>query len=204
MPRLLNYITAPNVMIWSAVVASCAVPGMFNSAQLMAKDRYGNYGPWNSTEDKWIDGSVENDLPMRRLSELFNVNHFIVSQVNPHINPFLVDNGIKHSGFIYRLSSKLWFLIHSEWQYRLQQLQQFGIMPKVVHVMYNILEQKYSGDINIVPQLALRDIRRMAAAVNKEDVFDAIKRAERATWPSKESELSQSWYIKFSRNIDYS
>jgi len=27
------------------------------------------------------DGSVENDLPMQQLSELFNVNHFIVSQV---------------------------------------------------------------------------------------------------------------------------
>lgn len=27
------------------------------------------------------DGSVEADLPMDRLSELFNINHFIVSQV---------------------------------------------------------------------------------------------------------------------------
>jgi TAG lipase/steryl ester hydrolase/phospholipase A2/LPA acyltransferase len=39
----------------------------------------------------WSDGSLENDLPMTRLSELFNVNHFIVSQGNPslqqnHIN----------------------------------------------------------------------------------------------------------------------
>ena len=30
----------------------------------------------------WIDGSVENDLPMARISELFGVNHFIVSQGN--------------------------------------------------------------------------------------------------------------------------
>lgn len=29
----------------------------------------------------YSDGSVENDLPMQQLSELFNVNHFIVSQV---------------------------------------------------------------------------------------------------------------------------
>ena len=28
------------------------------------------------------DGSIENELPMNQLSELFNVNHFIVSQVN--------------------------------------------------------------------------------------------------------------------------
>jgi predicted acylesterase/phospholipase RssA len=32
----------------------------------------------------YTDGSLENDLPMQQLSELFNVNHFIVSQVNFH------------------------------------------------------------------------------------------------------------------------
>jgi predicted acylesterase/phospholipase RssA len=32
----------------------------------------------------YSDGSLESDLPMQQLSELFNVNHFIVSQVNPH------------------------------------------------------------------------------------------------------------------------
>jgi len=38
---------------------------------------------------KWVDGSVHQDLPMNRLAELFNVNHFIVSQTNPHVLPFL-------------------------------------------------------------------------------------------------------------------
>ena len=32
----------------------------------------------------YTDGSIESDLPMQQLSELFNVNHFIVSQVNAH------------------------------------------------------------------------------------------------------------------------
>lgn len=31
---------------------------------------------------RFSDGSVESDLPMQQLSELFNVNHFIVSQVD--------------------------------------------------------------------------------------------------------------------------
>lgn len=38
---------------------------------------------------RWRDGSLESDLPMMQLKELFNVNHFIVSQANPHIAPFL-------------------------------------------------------------------------------------------------------------------
>ncbi len=29
------------------------------------------------------------DLPTARLSELFNVNHFVVSQTNPHAIPFM-------------------------------------------------------------------------------------------------------------------
>lgn len=56
----------------------------------MAKDpKTGQAQPWNASPQRWIDGSVDNDLPMAKLSELFNVNHFIVSQVNPHIVPFL-------------------------------------------------------------------------------------------------------------------
>lgn len=30
---------------------------------------------------RWFDGSLEMDLPMRGLSEMFNVNYFLVSQV---------------------------------------------------------------------------------------------------------------------------
>ncbi len=38
---------------------------------------------------RWRDGSLEEDLPMRGLAELFNVNYFICSQTNPHIVPAL-------------------------------------------------------------------------------------------------------------------
>ena len=90
LPRLLNYLTAPNVLIWSAIAASCSVPFMFSSYEILAKDpKTGCAKPWNAYPERWIDGSVDNDLPMAKLSELFNVNHFVVSQVNPHIVPFL-------------------------------------------------------------------------------------------------------------------
>lgn len=35
--RLLNYLTTPNVLVWSAVCASCAIPGMFEKAELYQK-----------------------------------------------------------------------------------------------------------------------------------------------------------------------
>jgi len=99
-PRCLNYLTSPHVVIWSAVTASCAFPGLFEAQELMAKDRSGeiipyhppfNIGPeeGSTPSRRWRDGSLEIDLPMMQLKELFNVNHFIVSQANPHIAPLL-------------------------------------------------------------------------------------------------------------------
>jgi TAG lipase/steryl ester hydrolase/phospholipase A2/LPA acyltransferase len=38
---------------------------------------------------RWRDGSLELDLPTFLLAEMFNCNHFIVSQTNPHIVPLL-------------------------------------------------------------------------------------------------------------------
>lgn len=108
-PRCLNYLTAPHVLIWSAVTASCAFPGLFEAQELMAKDRFGDivpfHAPFESTEQgtnevrRWRDGSLESDLPIIQLKELFNVNHFIVSQANPHIVPLLRIKGlIRHYG----------------------------------------------------------------------------------------------------------
>ncbi|KAF6147852.1 hypothetical protein GIB67_014432 [Kingdonia uniflora] len=100
-PRCLNYLTSPHVVIWSAVTASCAFPGLFEAQELMAKDRFGEIVPYHPPFHlgpdevsgppvrRWRDGSLESDLPMMQLKELFNVNHFIVSQANPHIAPLL-------------------------------------------------------------------------------------------------------------------
>jgi len=88
-PRLLNYLTTPNVLVWSAVCASCAIPGMYAKVDLMQKLDDGSitqYDP-SSKRMQFVDGSVASDLPMQRLTELFNVNTFIVSQVNPHVCP---------------------------------------------------------------------------------------------------------------------
>ena len=68
-------------------------------------------------DETWIDGSVESDLPMKRISQLFNVNHFIVSQVNPHVVPFL-QKSLKSSIFD-RLYRKALFLVRSELLHRL-------------------------------------------------------------------------------------
>ena len=86
-PRLLNYLSSPEALVRHAVLASCAVPMVFKPVQLMARQR-GEVKPWMENE-LWVDGSVSGDLPFTPLTQMFNINHFITSQANPHVVPFL-------------------------------------------------------------------------------------------------------------------
>ncbi|CAG7564406.1 unnamed protein product [Fusarium equiseti] len=195
LPRLLNYVTAPNVMIWSAVAASCSVPLVFNAAPLLVKDPItGEHKPWNPTPQRWIDGSVDNDLPMTRLSEMFNVNHFIVSQVNPHVVPFLAkDDHLspvrkpeptqQTTGDQYDWLWTMTSLARDEALHRLHFLAELGIMPNLATKFQSVLSQKYSGDINILPEMGLNDLPRLLRNPSPEFMMRACLMGERATWP---------------------
>ncbi|KAF2000278.1 patatin-domain-containing protein, partial [Amniculicola lignicola CBS 123094] len=165
LPRLLNYVTAPNVIIWSAVCASCSVPFVFSAASLLAKDpKTGKEVPWNPTPNAgWIDGSVDNDLPMTRLAEMFNVNHFIVSQVNPHVVPFLAKEEEMIAAEAQQTSmfsaGPAWMhnmanLAKGEALHRLHVLSELGIFPNYLTKARSILNQRYSGDITIFPSIS--------------------------------------------------
>ncbi|KAJ8069980.1 hypothetical protein OCU04_000384 [Sclerotinia nivalis] len=197
LPRLLNYITAPNVMIWSAVAASCSVPLLFSAAELLVKNPLtGEKSSWDPTPQRWIDGSVDNDLPMTRLAEMFNVNHFIVSQVNPHVIPFITkeEEAIKEAvlkegdggpGWVYSLTK----LAKAEALHRMQVLAELGVFPNLVTKCKSILSQKYSGDITILPEISFKDFPRILKNPTSEFMVQACLAGERATWPK----LSRVW-----------
>jgi len=195
LPRLLNYVTAPNVMIWSAVAASCSVPLVFSAAHLLVKDPVtGEHSSWDSTPQMWIDGSVDNDLPMTRLAEMFNVNHFIVSQVNPHVAPFLAREdaqgygGVKvpqqlesaaDSNWLYALTA----LAKSEALHRMQIMGEMGIFTTLVSKLQAVLSQKYSGDINIFPAVGVFDLPRILKNPTPPFMERMGLLGERGTWP---------------------
>jgi hypothetical protein len=55
--KLLNYMTAPDTVIWSALLASSAVPGILNPVVLLQKLKNGSVVPWN-WGSKFKDGSL--------------------------------------------------------------------------------------------------------------------------------------------------
>ena len=193
-PRLLNYITAPNVIIWSAVAASCSVPLVYTAASLLAKDpRTGEQRPWSQSPQKWIDGSVDNDIPMTRLAEMFNVNHFIVSQVNPHVVPFLEKDDeemvaeVQKSnaafaagpGWVHTMTT----LAKDEAMHRMHVLQEMGVLSHTLSKVRSILGQRYSGDITILPKISYANFPRVLTNPTTDFMEQAMLSGERATWP---------------------
>ncbi|GES62442.1 Patatin family phospholipase [Aspergillus terreus] len=193
LPRLLNYITAPNVLIWSAVAVSCSVPLVFTPPVLMAKDPItGIAVPWNGLHKHYIDGSVDGDLPMNRLSEMFNVNHFIVSQVNPHVVPFLQKSDYPRSDPTALSSERGWLrwihlmtdLAKDEVLHRLSLAADMGIFPNALTKVVSVVNQKYSGDINIYPQMTYSDLPLILQNPTADFLKRAKDRGEQATWPN--------------------
>ena len=170
------------------------MPFIFSAASLLAKNpKTGEAVPWDPSPQRWIDGSVDNDIPMTRLAEMFNVNHFIVSQVNPHVVPFLVKEEESIAQEAHHSSSTVasgptWLhsitdLAKGEALHRMHTMAEIGIFPNTLSKAVSVLSQKYSGDITIFPEISYADFPRMLSNPTTEFMIQATLCGERATWP---------------------
>jgi predicted acylesterase/phospholipase RssA len=180
-PRMLNYITAPSVVIWSAVAASCSLPKIFKAGKILAKNAKGELVNWDNSDIDFIDGSLQSDVPKRHLSQLFHVNYFIVSQVNPHIVAFLPK--APTGCFIDSFYRKVLALVSSELQYRLPSFFDWPFINVPAQYLLSILSQRYDGDVTIVPDIAISDWVTLLSNPDKQFIKRAILRGEKSTWP---------------------
>lgn len=126
-PSLLNYITSPNVIIWTAIYASIGTGVLSDDVKLYVKDFNNNIVPQTpdldvkflkpqdvsysrryfspheskskeSSNESYLDSNfnVNGKTAYTRLTELFNVNHFITSLARPYLAP-LISNDLKHN-----------------------------------------------------------------------------------------------------------
>ncbi|KAH9101798.1 hypothetical protein LEN26_013873 [Aphanomyces euteiches] len=181
-PQLLNYLTAPNVLIWSASLASCAIPLVFAPVELYGKDQHGHIVPVYREGLKWSDGSVECDLPMERLSELFNVNHFIVSQVNIHYK-FI-------SGYESLGGGDLLGFLKKQMKAYIKNIAEFGLNTSVLKLfgvgLVPLLTQTYEGDItiSIASQVSfLQMVKQVLTNPSPSHFHELVLAGERSVWP---------------------
>ncbi len=182
-PRLLNYLTTPYLYLREAVLASSAVPVLFQPVQLMTKDEEGQRVPYMPSL-RWTDGSLKSDLPTLRLRRLHNVNHFIVSQTNPHVIPFL-RAAPEELGLAGTLREYAYSTLRGSAQYALG-VGRVGLpidgVRRYIDNASSILEQDYRGNITILPKLSVWRYAHVTANPKLDAVKRFIFEGERATW----------------------
>jgi NTE family protein len=187
--RLLNAITSPNVFIRSAVMASCAVPGVFPPVMLMAKNVHGETQPYLPTR-KWVDGSIADDLPAKRLSRLYSTNHYIVSMVNPIATPFL-SNGKERGRLAAALGSlgvgvgrEILNFYRGVAQKQGDNWPRFNLLLNGVHAL---MDQEYSGDINIVPSFRWYNPAKILSHLSEEELVKLMEGGEHSSFRNIEA-----------------
>ncbi len=184
-PRLLTWLTAPDVLVARAALASSALPGLFPPVELAARRPGGEIAPWIPGE-RWVDGSLYGDLPKQRLARLHNVNHFIVSQTNPHVLPFVRHHGRR--GLAPALAGLAGATARSQVAYgadvvRRATRRASGPAGQLAEQAYALVSQDYRGDIDIHPRLQPSLIRKVVSNPSREDLAHFIREGERSVWP---------------------
>lgn len=199
--RLLNAITSPNVFIREAVLASGAVPGVYPPVTLAAKDHIGERQAYLPSE-KWVDGSVSDDMPAKRLARLYGVNHYVVSQTNPHVIPFVTDSkrrkdtiGVwKDAG-----TKTARALVNASATTLEKPLSLSPALARATNLWLSVINQDYVGDINILPANRYFNPFRVLAFLTEKEILDLVEAGERAAWPKIEMIRIQA---RISRTLD--
>lgn len=181
-PRVLNYITAPNVSVSRSALVSCAVPGLFPPGTLTARDIFGTETPY-IPEEKWADGSLYMDLPVSRLSRLHNVNHFIVSQTNPLALPFIVRREKGVASFALKMTGTAVKSSVREILEAARERFSTAAANQLLNLAHALIRQSYTGHINIYPDFPVSLYRKVFSNPGPEDLKLFIRTGERAAWP---------------------
>ncbi|KAF3913355.1 hypothetical protein ABW20_dc0105498 [Dactylellina cionopaga] len=196
-PVLLNHITTPNVLIYTAACASNATGGLYKAVELLCKDHNGEVVPYISTMPQGqpstgasapplsshakakLSSRKQGDprsSPHARVAELFNVNHFIISQARPYIAPF-ISPAHTHS-----TSSSFYKLLGLEVRHRLQQIDMLGLLPAGIR-KFLIDEVVPGSTITVVPDLSWADFEMLVENPNRERVGYWVVKGEKSVWP---------------------
>ncbi|KNC97765.1 uncharacterized protein SPPG_06765 [Spizellomyces punctatus DAOM BR117] len=192
--KLCNYITTPNVVVATAVMASSAVPGVLNPIELLMKNETGQLVPFRGSGRRWRDGSLMMDIPERELHRLWNVNFTIVSQVNPHIVLFFFDRrGSAGSPTSHRhgqgwrggfVASALVHHFKLDLQKWMTLIKDFELLPRVLGTdVSDVFLQRFEGSVTIVPKPTISDYRYILEDPTNERMVKYISKGQVQAWP---------------------
>lgn len=197
------------------MASNASSPSLYGrrKATVLCKDAHGNITPWapaNTTDFRhWTHVSYsERDSPLRRIAELFNVNHFIVSQARPYLIPFLQSD--MHGPSLLETRSKttqlsvfLVRMVGLEISHRLRQLDTLRLLPSGIR-RFLVDEQIPAAAMTLVPEVTAGDFVRLLETPTRETLKYWIVKGERSVWPAVaalrircavENELDRSYQV---------
>ncbi|KAF7799125.1 hypothetical protein EIP86_010355 [Pleurotus ostreatoroseus] len=191
--KLLNYLTAPDTVIWSALLASAAVPGILNPVVLMQKLKDGSVIPWN-WGSKFKDGSLRVDIPVQSLNLYFNVTHPIVSQVNPHVHLFFFAPRGSAGKPVATRKSKGWrgnFLLSAAEQWlkleltkNFKVIRDLDLLPPILGQDWSsVFLQRFDGTVTIWPRTRFMDWIRILSDPDVPELDRMMRVGQLVTWP---------------------
>ena len=179
-PRLLNHLDSPDVLLWSAALASCAFPGVCPPSPLLAKSggKVVPYSPCVFHTAPAVGRSMSRlNLPFSHLKVLFNVNYLIVSLANPHAIPFV--NPHPSPDALGRVAQAFRTLLGIAFAHYAQLLIRLRLAPSVLAHFTN---QLYSGDVTLAAPCRLDVLSSLCGIARSGDEARFGIMAQRITW----------------------
>jgi len=162
------------------------------SRSLVAKHSNGSLVTFDSCGKSFVDGTLQADFPKQRLAQMFQCSQFIVSQVNPHIAPF-IRRDVNHNGTISGCEpqreplQKLEDWMAIDIKHRVQTLSNLGLMPtlfgKDVSPLFTQRWVEYKSGVMLVPStLRLSEVLQAIRNPTSEDMCHYLLEGRRCVW----------------------
>jgi NTE family protein len=155
---------------------------------LEARDKWGERQAYLPSR-KWVDGSVSDDLPTKRLARLYGVNHYIVSQANPAVLPFVTDGNRQRGtlGIIQnatRRTIREWINAGAAIMHK--PLSKDTGVSRMANIVLSMVNQDYVGDVNILPANRYYNPFKLLSRLTTDEVMKLVSSGERAAWRKME------------------
>ncbi|POW20034.1 hypothetical protein PSHT_04015 [Puccinia striiformis] len=171
---LLNYTTAPNCVIFSAILASAAVPLILNPVVLLEKSKM-----------------VKLDLGNFKY---YNTSFSIVSQVNPHVHLFFFQPRGAPGQPVTHRKGKGWrggFFLSALEQFvklelvkNLRVIRDLELLPLLGGQTFTaVFLQRFEGTVTIWPRSRLWDWFNLLTDPDRKELARMIDVGKRVTWP---------------------
>ena len=197
-PNCLNYITTPNVLIRTAARASNEADLDKAPSMILEKSFSGEIRKWSLDDEtpayrikrrqrqrRQGKGPLQQrNTPLYRVAELWNVNHFVISQARPYLVPLFRQpfNRSQVPKFLPYVKIRLRRYIARMLQHRLRQFTNLVNLPRSAQRL--LTDENIPGpSITLKPDIGLEEMAYLFRNPTKQTIDHWVMVGQKSVWP---------------------